>query len=66
MMFQEIPMIFNEVSTIVLCFDQAEDFSGLYSHLETTDVRGSAKDISGFQVGIKSTKVWGLVKTNSL
>ena len=28
-----------------VCSDQAEDYSGLYTHLETTNVRGSAKDL---------------------
>jgi hypothetical protein len=49
-----------------VCFDQAEDYSRLYTHLETTNVRGSTEDISGFQVGIKSTIVQGLVRTMSL
>ena len=31
---------------MVLCSHHAKDFSGLYSHLETTNVQGIAEDIS--------------------
>ena len=56
----------SQTPLVGLCSDQAKDYSGLYTHLETTNVRGSAEDITGFEVGMKSTIAQGLVRTKSL